>query len=194
MEVITWVISVCYLLLLVTTLIIILTDRSNYNPSKAIAWLVLIMFLPVLGIILYFIFGFDRRRMGTSERDRERFYQEFIPKLPSEVKSYLQSSDCYFNKVNPSYQNLVRLLERNNYSRVLYGSEVEIITNGSQKLEMLIEDLKKARNHIHCEFFLFRRDKTSRRIRDILMRKAEEGVEVRFVYDNIANINIPFWY
>ncbi len=194
MGVFAWIISICYFLLLVMTLIIILTDRSNHNPSKAIAWLVLIMFLPVLGIFLYFIFGFDRRRIGASERDGQKFYEEFIPKLPSEVKSYLQTSEGYVDKIDPSYHNLVRLLERNNHSRVFYGSEVEIITNGYQKLEMLIEDLKRARSHIHCEFFLFRRDKTSRRIRDVLMRKAEEGVEVRFVYDNIANINIPFWY
>lgn len=194
MEILGWVASACYLLLLVTTLVIILTDRSNYNPSKAIAWLVLIMFLPILGILLYFIFGFDRRRIGATEKDRQKFMQEFVPKLPPEVSSFLQTPHYYLNRIDPSHRPLARLLERNNYSRILYGSEVEIITDGSQKLERLIEDMEQARSHIHCEFFLFHKDKTSRRIREVLMHKAEEGVEVRFVYDNIANINIPIWY
>lgn len=195
MELFAWLLSTFYLLVLVTTLVVVITDRSNYNPSKAIVWLVLILFIPVLGILLYFVFGFDRRRVGATEKETQKFFKEFVSKIPEEIDSFIQSSNHYFDKIDASYHTLVRLLEGNNYSKVLYGSEVKIITDGSEKLEKLIEDLEQAKEHIHFEYFLFRRDEISRRIRDVLMKKAEEGVKVLFVYDNIANIDIfPGYY
>lgn len=195
MELFAWFLSVFYLLVLVTTLVVIITDRANYNPSKAIVWLVLIMFLPVLGILLYFVFGFDRRRVGATEKDTHKFFQAFVTKIPKEIDTFVQDTNLYFDKIDVRYQRLARLLEGNNYSKVLYGSKVEIITDGSHKLEMLIEDLERAQNQIHFEYFLFRRDEISRRIRKVLMRKAEEGVKVLFIYDNIANIDIfPSYY
>ena len=56
MELFAWLLSTFYLLVLVTTLVVVITDRSNYNPSKAIVWLGLILFIPVLGVLLYFVF------------------------------------------------------------------------------------------------------------------------------------------
>ncbi len=191
MDLLYWLLGACYIGLLVLTLLLIITDQSNSNPSKALAWLALIVFVPVIGMLLYFVFGLDRRRIGDTERNRQKFFAEAIPRLPDGVEAYVEEYDRHFDKIEPDYHGLVTLLAGNNHSRVLYGSRVEIITDGNRKLELLIADLEAARDHIHFEYFLFRRDAISRRIREILMRKAAEGVEVRFIYDNIANIDIP---
>ncbi len=195
MSVFEWILTVCYVLLLAVTLWLIFTDRSNSNPGKSLAWLALIVFLPVIGVVLYYIFGFDRRRIGDTEKTRLKFFEKVVPLLPHNVEAYIKEFDEHFNRIDHDYHRLVTLLAGNNHSRVLYGSRVEIITDGNRKLEMLIEDLENAKEHIHFEYFLFRRDDISRRIRDILMRKASEGVKVRFIYDNIANIDIlPSYY
>ncbi len=195
MDIIHWILTGCYALLLAVTLWLIFTDRSNSNPSKSLAWLALIVFLPVLGVLFYYVFGFDRRRIGDTEKNRRRFFEKVVPLLPGNVEAYTKEYNGHFNLIDPRYHRLVTLLAGNNHSRVLHGSRVEIITDGNRKLEMLIEDLERAKEHIHFEYFLFRRDKISRRIREILMRKAAEGVKVRFIYDNIANIDIlPAYY
>lgn len=195
MELIHWILFVGYELLLIVTILLILTDSSNSNPSKAVVWIVLITILPGIGMIFYYVFGLDRRRVGASEKDFKKFIEEVVPQLPEEAEAYAKLFDRYFNKVDPTYHGLVRMLENNHYSKVLYGSDIEIITDGNRKLEMLMEDMENARHHIHLEYFLFRKDEISKKIRSILMRKASEGVEVRFIYDNIANIDIlPKYY
>ncbi len=195
MEIFQWILTSCYGLLFIVTLLIIITDRSNSNPSKSLAWLALIVFLPVLGVILYYVFGFDRRRIGDTEKNRQKFFAKVTMLLPDNVEAYLKGFNTLFDRISPEYHRLVTLLAGNNHSRILYGSQVEIITDGNRKLEMLIEDLENAKEHIHFEYFLFRHDEISRRIREVLMRKASEGVEVRFIYDNIANIDIlPCYY
>lgn len=195
MELLHWILVALYLLLVFAAVISIITDSSNSNPSKAIAWLFLIMFLPFIGALLYFIFGLDRRRLGTSEKEYKEFIEEILMKLPPNVEPYITYINQHVEKVDGQYLGFIRLLHNNNHSGILYGSDVELITDGSRKLKLLMEDIENAKHHIHMEYFLFRTDKVSRQIRDLLMKKAAEGVQVRFVYDNIANITIlPTYY
>lgn len=196
MGLIYWIFFIGYWALLIVTVLLVLTDSSNNNnPSKALAWIALIALLPVVGMILYYALGFDRRRVGASEKDFRKFMDEVIPHMPEEAEAYAKNFDRYFDGIDPDYKGLARMLENNHHSKVLFGSDVEIITDGNRKLDMLIGDMENATDHIHLEYFLFRRDEISKKIRGILMRKAEEGVKVRFIYDNIANIDIfPSYY
>ena len=57
--------------------------------------------------------------------------------------------------------------------------------------EILLDDIKKAKHHIHIEFFIFKNDQSGRIVKDLLMKKASEGVEVRFIYDKVANWFVP---
>lgn len=195
MELIYWILWTCYIALIVITLLLIITDNSNSNPSGAIVWIILIVFLPMVGIILYFIFGLDRRRLGSSEKNFKKFIDEVAGKLPEDLHVYIQNHDRHLEKLDPDYRGIFRMLADNNYSNLLYGSDVEIITEGSSKFDSLLDDLENAKHHIHFECFIFRRDTISREIRDVLMRKASQGIEVRFLYDNIVNIDIlPGYY
>lgn len=195
MDIFYIIFSAGYLLLLVVTVLFIVTDRSNSNPGNAIAWLTLILFFPLIGVLLYLVFGLNRRRIYSSDKEFKAFLDVIVPKLPHNTNSFEKEINQYLEKADPAYQGLIKLHLSNNYSRLLYGSEVEIITKGSLKFQRLIEDMKNATDHIHFECFLFRRDEVSREIRAILMKKASEGVKVRFVYDNIANIDIlPSYY
>lgn len=184
--------TVAYLLLIISTVVVILTENSN--PSKTVAWLLILMVLPLIGIILYYVFGYNPRRSGRSEENfikfRNRLFAGISVEKASELGGYVKNEE-----VAPEYLPLISLLQRSNQSDVLFGSDVEVITSGQRKFEALMEDLENARHHIHIEYFYFRRDATGRRIREILMRKAGQGVKVRFIYENIANIDIsPRYY
>ncbi len=107
------------------------------------------------------------------------------------------SEDINDNKerIIDKYQFLVKLFQKSNKIPVWYGSDVEVITVGKRKFEALINDLKNARHHIHMEYFYFKKDETGKMIKEILMKKASEGVEVRFLYENVANIAVmPKYY
>ena len=169
-----------FIVLIAGTVIVVISE--NRSPIKTIAWLLVLIFVPLFGLIIYYFFGQDTRRM--------RLYSE---------KKYRQIKDLSFKsltpnrniKILPEYGNLINLLKNNNFSPVLQGSKVEVITEGSRMFEVLLEDLDKAQHHIHIEFFIFKNDQTGKIVKEMLMKKASEGVEVRFIYDKVANWLIP---
>lgn len=187
---IVWIASALYVLLIAGTFYAILTEDTN--PTKTMAWLLVLIAIPAVGLILYYAFGYNPRKRRHSSFNYQNFKTELFDKLPIYSREYINLNK---DKINAKYTRLADLLELSNDSLVLYGSKVEILITGKQKFDALIEDLKNARHHIHIEYFYFRKDKTGYKIREILMDKAREGVIVRFVYENIANIDVnPRFY
>ncbi|GHU67324.1 cardiolipin synthase [Bacteroidia bacterium] len=165
-----------YLLLIIGTVLVVLT--RNQNPVKTIAWLTVLIFVPMVGLICYYFFGKDTRKQRLVNR---KYYDKIKNLYFKELLAEEQDN------VWPEYEPLVCLLKSNNRSPVLPGSKVEIITSGERMFEAMIEDMEKAQDHIHIEFFIFKDDETGRLVKTILMKKALQGVKVRFIYDNVAN-------
>lgn len=169
-----------YLLLIIGTIVVILSE--NRNPIRTSAWLLVLIFIPLLGLLLYYFFGQDTRRMRSISRD----YYNKIKKL-SFHSLRKDDSVCLL----PQHANLIKLLKRNNHSTLLQGSEIEIIVDGKRKIDAMLEDMDNAKDHIHIEYFIFKNDETGKKVKAMLMKKAAQGVEVRFIYDNVANWRVP---
>lgn len=176
-----------YFLLLVSSIIVVIT--GNRNPTKTLAWLLILVFLPVAGLVLYYIFGQDGRRQRKQKITYEEFSEQAFRSMGIEHDKWMYAKQR--EKVRDDYVMLVNLLLKSNDSVVWYGSDVEIITSGKRKFEALLEDLENSAHHIHMEYFYFKKDEMGRKIKEVLMKKAAEGVEVRFIYENIANISVP---
>jgi cardiolipin synthase len=138
--------------------------------------------VPIAGLIVYYVFGQDTRRMRHISEQKSK-----------EIKDLSFKSLEYNQNVNilPEYANLVNLLKNSNLSPVLQGSKIEILTEGAKMFETMLKDINEAKHHIHIEFFIFKNDSTGKRVKELLMKKAAEGVEVRFIYDNVANLLVP---
>jgi cardiolipin synthase len=174
------VVYLIYILLIAGTVIVVISE--NRSPIKAISWLLVLIFIPIAGLIVYYVFGQDTRRMRhISERKYEK-----IKELSFKNLTYNRNI-----KILPEYVNLINLLKKSNLSPVLQGSKIEIITDGTRMFNALLDDMEKAKHHIHIEFFIFNNDQTGKIVRDMLMKKAAQGVEVRFLYDNVANWMVP---
>lgn len=190
-EIIWLIFNIAYLLTIISTILVIVLE--NRNPTKTVAWIMVLVFLPAIGLIIYFVFGRDNRNQRTVQVDVNSFTQTIFEDLAKH--GYNEQLSSNINKVKPEYQNLVKLLEGNNDSMVWGNCEIEVITDGKRKFDALINDLENARHHIHMEYFNFKKDQVGKLIKDILMRKAKEGVEVRFIYENVANIGtLPKYY
>lgn len=179
--------SFLFVLIIIGTILVVITDERD--SGKKIAWILVISFLPVVGIVLYIMFGFDIRRTRLFNTRRRNFLRFFHSRADGSIRHVLFGDDA-FNRVRPEYQELARLLSKSNGTSVTANNDIEIITSGKRKFEALTQDIRNARHHIHVEYFLFKKDKSSRLIKKLLMQKVREGVKVRFIYENIANINI----
>ncbi|MDR0833017.1 MAG: cardiolipin synthase [Candidatus Symbiothrix sp.] len=174
------ILAAIYLILIVSTMIVVLTDNSS--PARTIAWLMVLIFVPVGGLVFYYMFGQDKRKQKFVTKN---YYQKIKGMTFNELVPD-ENSDLV-----PTYINLINLLKNNNHAALLQGSKVEIISSGERMFEALIADLDAAKDHIHIEFFIFKNDETGNLVRTVLMKKALQGVKVRFLYDNVANWMVP---
>ena len=94
------------------------------------------------------------------------------------------------------YRPLARLLqEAGEGNRAYEGNSLEIITSGLRKRELLLEDIRRAKSYIHLAYYRFGNDKAGREVRDLLLQKAAEGVEVRLLNNNLSYwLTIPSSY
>ncbi len=192
MTILSYIFSVFLALLIIGTIIIIIFDDGD--SAKKIAWLLVITVLPVIGLILYFMVGINPRRSWYFEMKHKRFIETFGSHAGEKVHQLLFGHK-HDKQVKKDYRTLANLLSCDGSTCVTDGNELEIITSGSRKFELLMEDLRNAKEHIHMEYFYFRKDKGSQIIKEMLMQKAREGVKVRFIHENIANIAIlPSYY
>ncbi len=186
------IISLLFILLIISAVIIILDD--NCDSGRKVAWLLVITVLPVIGIILYLLVGINYRHHWYFKRKHQKTIDLFRTEADERLKDLLYGNSAD-SKVRPEYRNFVNLLGVREHTSVCDGNDFEIITDGHRKFELLMKDLKNARESIHMEYFLFGNDSGSRAVKELLMKKAREGVEVRFIHENIANITIlPGYY
>ena len=174
------IVYLLYIVLIAGAVIVVISE--NRSPIKTIAWLLVLIFVPLFGLIIYYFFGQDTRRM------RQLSVKKFQKIKNLSFKSLIPNRNV---AILPEYANLINLLKKSNLSPVLQGSKVEVITEGTRMFEVLLEDIQNAKHHIHIEIFIFNNDRTGKIVRDRLMKKAMEGVEVRFIYDKVANWLVP---
>lgn len=182
-----------FFLVVIGTILVILTDEDG-DSGKKIAWIIVVALLPVIGILCYIVFGLNPRRNSKYEEHARRFHDAFSEYADSRTYRRL-FGEKNREKIREGYRELSVLLSKSNGTTVTENNDIEIITSGRRKFEALAADLENAKDHIHMEYFYFRKDSGSKKIKEILMRKAREGVKVRFIHENIANIDIsPRYY
>ena len=177
--IIGYMLLILYLITVIGLVLVVLLE--NRNPLKTIPWVVVLLFLPGIGLIFYFVFGQDNRRQRIISR---RTYKRIMKPLQSDV---VKQDRCI---VPPAYQPLVNLLNRNKQNPLLYGSEIMCYTTGSDKFEALLGEIKQAKHHIHLQYYIFADDEIGRVVKEALIAKAREGVEVRVLYDDVGSWNV----
>ncbi|HIS22909.1 MAG TPA: PLDc N-terminal domain-containing protein, partial [Candidatus Cryptobacteroides intestinipullorum] len=193
MEIVTILGYILLVLLMAGTILVILSDEDG-DSGKKIAWIIVVVMLPVIGMVSYLVFGLNPRLNSKYMEYSRRFHDSFSEL--SDARSYRRLfGENNKDKIREGYRELSVLLSHSNGTTVTDNNNVEIITSGKRKFEALVSDLESAKDHIHMEYFYFRKDNGSKRIKEILMKKAREGVKVRFIHENIANIDInPGYY
>jgi cardiolipin synthase len=181
-----FIFELLYLLLLVGVCIRIIYDTSS--TVKTLAYLLLVIFLPLFGILFYFAFGINYRK-------RELYTKKIIAddnvweKIKQNITAY--SVQTYFDTKEASRPNkqLARYL-LHQMSPLTSGNTARLLINGEEKFPAVLQALEEAKDHIHIEYYIYENDTIGQAIRDILVKKAAEGVSIRFIYDDFGSHDI----
>jgi cardiolipin synthase len=170
------IIEILYLLTVVSIVVVVISE--NRNPIKTVAWILAVLFLPFIGIIWYAIFGQDTTRKHIISK---RMYSKLKRRPLDEMGTPVEI------KVPDEHENLVELLRNIDYNPLLGGNDVKIFTNAKDKFEHLFADIENAKEHIHIEYYVLQCDEIGEKFKNVLIRKAKEGIEIRIIYDSFGS-------
>ena len=157
-QVATVAFDIIYFGAIIGTIVVIILD--NRNPVKTLAWILVLMFLPVVGLVFYFFFGRSRRRERIIG---QKIYNRLLNKPMVE---YLAQDAT---TLPMAYSRLISLFRNTTQAFPFDGNRIEIYTNGGSMLQSLLKELQNARQHIHIEFYIFEDDAIGRMVRDVLV-------------------------
>jgi len=165
-----------YWITLVGVMVVVILD--NRNPVKTISWILVLFFLPYVGILLYIFFGQRYRKQKIISKKSIRNIENNPAYLYEELDPAHYPAEC---------TKLIRMFRRNNSHPVFSGNSVELFTNGREKFDRMFEDIRHARKHIHVDYYIIEQGKIGYELQHLLIEKAKEGVEVRLIYDDIGS-------
>lgn len=174
-----WLILVLYTVAVVAAILTVLMD--NRQPAKTMAWVLVLSFLPLVGIVLYFFFGQNTRKQRMiSQRSLDQLTK----------RSMLGFAEQKNLRLPDSHRSLIRLFANQNWALPFKDNETDIFTQGDDFFLALLKDIGTARHHIHLDTYIIADDPLGNLIADALIDKAKEGVEVRVIYDDVGCWNV----
>ena len=174
------VFSLIYAILIISIFYALLKERRD--PAETMAWMLIIMLLPAIGILAYILFGRSWRKS-----------HEFSHKgsiVPQNLKEICQQQLHEISK--PEYselllKNYVTLLLNNGDAALTINNRLKILNNGDEFFPAFFKDLENAKKFIHIEVFGLESGELFENLLEILTKKVSEGVEVRVIYDCVGS-------
>ena len=153
-----WTIVALYIIVVVASVVAVLMD--NRQPSKTVAWVLVLTFLPVAGIVLYFFFGQNTRRNRLiSQRSVNQIAKR-------SMLEFVEQKDLH---IPDRYCTLMHLFANQNLSLPFKDNEVEIYTSGYEFFPALLAAIAGAKHHIHIDTHIFEDDALGRLIADAII-------------------------
>ncbi|WP_110955609.1 cardiolipin synthase [Anaerosinus massiliensis] len=163
------------------------------NPTLALSWILTLTFLPVVGFILYLMFGTNMLIRKKKTLDDKRQQDDAYRKRVMEKIEERDAANKFKEEVRieKAYQEFIQLNLNIGNSPYTTDNDVDIFITAKDKYRQLILDIEKAETSIHMLYFIIRNDRIGRLIIEILSRKARAGVKVRLLYDHAGCMLTP---
>lgn len=183
-SVVLYVMNMVLAVFISTTMIL-----RKQDPVKTLSWVTVLVLLPYFGVIFYILFGqnfrkkhiFSRKGIADYKLRREASHKQM--ELLRRNPGLLGEELAPFRKL--IYQNL-----KNSHTIIEDNDSIEFYFTGKEALNAMYSEIEKAVHHIHLQSYIITEDKTGNRFKELLMRKAREGVETRLIYDGVGSFTL----
>lgn len=146
---------------------------EGQNPDRIMLWLLVLIFLPVVGVLIYMVIGPD-----PSAYKRRKEYMK--PEHPN-------TEDFIVTDIGEASLPIAKLLHSVDSSSITLRNRVQIITDGEKSFSTLFNIIENAKKYIHLQFFIIKNDDLGKKLHSILIKAAKRGVRVRVLYDAIGS-------
>ena len=158
------------------------------KENSLISWLLVFIAFPFVGFLIYLLFGKDmsKKRMFRLYKAEEDLMEELKHKSQS---LFLANRKMLSKKFGES-MDIMELTARLTVTGVHFNNHLEVFTDGRKKFDALMKDMEEAKEEIHILYFIYNVDELGAAIRDLLVRKAREGVTVRVLLDDFGSFKV----
>ncbi|MDY5670029.1 MAG: cardiolipin synthase [Segatella copri] len=170
-----WIYLLLYVAIMIPAIIRVLLD--NRQPAKTMAWILVLAFMPFVGIIFYIFFGQNtRKERHISDRSMDQLTKRSMLEFVEQENLHLPANN----------KPLMNLFTNQNWAFPFKDNRVDIFTDGYEFICSLLYNIGKAQHHIHLDTYIFEDDALGYLVADALIDKAEQGVEIRVIYDDVG--------
>ncbi|MBZ0264512.1 cardiolipin synthase [bacterium] len=159
----------------------VIVFKHRRNPQSLSAWLLVVIFMPWIGLLLYLAVGENRlpkRRIETHDKLKRRYDElsHVFRELPYRVVPDLGAE----------FKSLEKIAKHIGQMPILGAERVEIISDSTESIDKMIADIDRAEHHVHLLFYIYRDDETGTRMNEALKRAADRGVQCRLLVDSVG--------
>lgn len=175
-----------YLVNLASIFVIIFVRRKEISTSYA--WIMVLIFVPVIGFLFYYFFGSTVKleSLGKKYRLTEE-ENNYINQRKIEMANLRIKGETFSNIKTKQYEDMILVNAKNAKCFFSEDNNVELLINGQEKFPRLFEEIEKAEHSINVMYFIFKtKDKIGQQFLDLLVKKAKQGVKVRVLYDALG--------
>lgn len=180
----SFLVGLIFIVNMLLAIIVVFLERKDAGATWA--WILVLFFIPGLGFFMYLIFGRtlnsskmfqweDQKKMGIAQLISNQLMEICTGKFP------------YRNDIEKKYHDLIFMHLSNNDAVLTQDNQVEIFTDGKDKFDALFQDIDNAKDHIHLQYYILKRDGLGKKLLAALVKKAKEGVKVRLLYDDLGS-------
>ena len=164
-------------------MIVIYILNKNDNPSYKMTWIIFILGIPLVGGITYLMFG---------GRKVPRDIRTGIKELNNGQAILIQEKAVMDSIHEKEYLRQARYLYDNTGFPIYKNTKVTYLSSGEAKFEALVNALKSAEKFILLEYFIIKEGYVWSTIKEILVSKVKEGVDVKLIYDDAGSKSLPY--
>ncbi|WP_426451559.1 cardiolipin synthase [Paenibacillus sp. S-38] len=173
-----------FVLNVVSAVFVIFRERRDVGATWA--WLLVLLFIPLLGFVLYLLFGQNLRRDRLFQW--EDLKELGIDRIVGEQLAQMNTQQFEFRSpAARANRDLIYMHLINNQALLTEDNRVDLFTDGGEKFERLFRDIEEAREYIHLQYYIIQNDELGVRLIRALTKKAREGLKVRVLYDELGS-------
>ncbi len=166
---------------------------ENRNPVRTLAWIIVLVTIPLIGFVFYLYFGVNYRKNKMFSM-KGLGDMKWLQYMSEDQKQLLQKSEFLKRRESVEVKKWMTLLLNNSKALLTRYNQVEILNNGEETFPALFKALLQARKFIHLEYYIIAEGSLATRLKEILLQKAAEGVEVRVIYDDVGSWSLSKSY
>ncbi|MBX7192869.1 MAG: cardiolipin synthase [Sandaracinaceae bacterium] len=162
------------------------------EPSSTFAWIFVLLAFPALGIVLFWYLGRDRvrRPVRTRLEISSEMRQRLVDRITSSVTVSPLARHSLIDAQPEEMRGVMRLATKMGRADLVPGNRVELLVGAQPTYDALIAAIDRASEHVHLEFYAFRRGRSAERVVEALERAVARGVKVRLLYDAFGSLGV----